>query len=78
MKFKHYIYGTLVGTIPRSIFYCGLGVGVVGAAGLTEDTFTLILLVIIGVGLIMLFVYYMMFRRYAKQQEKKNQEVPST
>jgi uncharacterized membrane protein YdjX (TVP38/TMEM64 family) len=77
MKFKHYMYGTLAGTVPRALFYCGMGVGVVGTTGLTEDAFTIILLIIIGVGLIMLAVYYFMFRRYAKQQEKKKEEVSS-
>jgi uncharacterized membrane protein YdjX (TVP38/TMEM64 family) len=80
IKFKHYIYGTLAGTVPRAIFYCGIGVGVVGAAGLTEESFTLILFIIICFGLIMLLVYWLLFRRYAKQpqQIKNNKEEASS
>jgi uncharacterized membrane protein YdjX (TVP38/TMEM64 family) len=77
IRFKHYIYGSLAGTVPRVIFYCGLGAGIMGTVGLTEDAFTIILLIIIAVGLIMLLIYWLMFRRYAKQQEKKKEEVSS-
>ncbi len=69
LNVKHYLYGTLTGTVPRVIFYCGMGVGIVVSA--TQNLFDLILIIIVVVGLILLFVYWLLFRRYAKKEEEK-------
>ncbi len=76
MGFKHYIYGTLVGTVPRVLFYCGIGaiLGVSNVPAITENLFTIILVIVICIGLILLFIYWLMFRRYAKEQKVKKEE----
>lgn len=76
MEFKHYMYGTLAGTVPRVMFYCGLGVGVVAWA--SQAIFDIILIVIVSVGLVLLLVYWLMFRRYAKKEEEKKKEAETT
>lgn len=69
MKVKHYFYGTLAGTVPRVFFYCGLGVGIVAIA--TQTLFDIILIIIVAVGLVLLLIYWLVFRRYAKKEAEK-------
>lgn len=76
MNVKYYIYGTLAGTVPRVIFYCGLGVGIVTT--LSEQLFDIILIIIIAGGLVLLLIYWLMFRRYAKGGEKWKEEVSNS
>ncbi|MFX1293605.1 MAG: TVP38/TMEM64 family protein [Promethearchaeota archaeon] len=73
MEIKHYIYGTLAGTVPRVFFYCSLGIGIVAIA--TEAIFNVILIIIVGVALVLLLVYWFLFKRYAKKEEEKRKEV---
>ena len=72
MSLKHYMYGTLAGTVPRVIFYCGIGTALITTV--SDDLFTIILLIIVGVGLILLFIYWLMFKQYAKKQETTEEE----
>jgi len=76
MEVKHYTYGTLAGTVPRVIFYCGIGVGIVTT--ISEDLFNLVLLIIVAVGLVLLFVYWYLFQRYARKEEEKLRESTKT
>lgn len=69
MKVKHYLYGTLAGTVPRAFFYCGMGVGII--ASVTQTIFDIILIIIVVVGLVFLFVYWLLFQRYAKKEQEK-------
>jgi len=76
MDFKHYMYGTLAGTVPRVLFYCGLGVGIVAWA--SESIFDIILIIVVAVGLVLLLIYWLMFRRYAAKKEAEKNEASGT
>ncbi|NVM31704.1 MAG: TVP38/TMEM64 family protein [Candidatus Helarchaeota archaeon] len=74
IKVKYYMYATLAGTVPRVIFYCGLGAIVGFLATETQAIFDIILIIIVAVGLLFLLIYWLLFQRYARSEEAKREE----